>query len=97
MTRTIALGNVSEAEKLDYTLVLKGHIALARAKFPEGTRGTQLDVLARMPMWKRGANFYHGTGHGVGHYLCVHEGPQAIRMNEVPVALLPGMVVSDEP
>lgn len=97
VTRTIALGNVSEAEKLDYTLVLKGHIALARAKFPEGTRGTQLDVLARMPMWKRGANFYHGTGHGVGHYLCVHEGPQAIRMNEVPVALLPGMVVSDEP
>lgn len=97
ITRTISLGHVGESEKIDYTLVLKGHIALAMAKFPAGTRGTQLDVLARLAMWKRGANYYHGTGHGVGHYLCVHEGPQAIRMNDVPVNLLPGMVISNEP
>lgn len=97
ITRTIALGELSEEEKTDYTLILKGHIALAMAKFPEGTRGTQLDVLARMPLWKQNMNYLHGTGHGVGHFLSVHEGPQSIRMNENPVPLLPGMVTSNEP
>lgn len=97
ITRTIALGELTEEEKTDYTLILKGHIALAMAVFPEGTRGAQLDVLARMPIWKRHMNFLHGTGHGVGHFLNVHEGPQSIRMNENPVALQPGMVTSNEP
>lgn len=97
ITRTIALGELTEEEKKDYTLVLKGHIALAMAKFPAGTRGAQLDVLARLPLWKQGMNFLHGTGHGVGHFLSVHEGPQSIRMNENPVALEPGMVTSNEP
>ena len=95
--RTIALGELTEEEKTDYTLILKGHIALAMAKFPVGTRGAQLDVLARMPIWKYGMNFLHGTGHGVGHFLSVHEGPQSIRMNENPVVLQPGMVTSNEP
>ena len=97
ITRTIALGELTEEEKTDYTLILKGHIALAMAKFPVGTRGAQLDVLARMPIWKYGMNFLHGTGHGVGHFLSVHEGPQSIRMNENPVVLQPGMVTSNEP
>lgn len=97
ITRTIALGELTDEEKTDYTLILKGHIALAMAKFPAGTRGTQLDVLARMPIWNRGMNFLHGTGHGVGHFLNVHEGPQSIRMNENPVVLQPGMVTSNEP
>ena len=97
ITRTIALGELTEEEKTDYTLILKGHIALAMAKFPVGTRGAQLDVLARMPIWKYGMNFLHGTGHGVGHFLSVHEGPQSIRMNENPVVLQPGMVTSYEP
>lgn len=97
ITRTIALGNLTEEEKTDYTLILKGHIALAMAVFPEGTRGAQLDVLARMPIWKYRMNFLHGTGHGVGHFLNVHEGPQSIRMNENPVMLQPGMVTSNEP
>ena len=97
ITRTIALGEQTEEEKTDYTLILKGHIALAMAKFPVGTRGAQLDVLARMPIWKYGMNFLHGTGHGVGHFLSVHEGPQSIRMNENPVVLQPGMVTSNEP
>lgn len=97
ITRTIALGELTEEEKTDYTLILKGHIALAMAKFPAGTRGAQLDVLARMPIWSRGMNFLHGTGHGVGHFLSVHEGPQSIRMNENPVVLQPGMVTSNEP
>ena len=97
ITRTIALGELTEEEKTDYTLILKGHIALAMAKFPAGTRGAQLDVLARMPIWQQGMNFLHGTGHGVGHYLSVHEGPQSIRMNENPVALQPGMLTSNEP
>lgn len=97
ITRTIALGALTEEEKTDYTLILKGHIALAMAVFPEGTRGAQLDVLARMPIWKRHMNFLHGTGHGVGHFLNVHEGPQSIRMNENPVALQAGMVTSNEP
>ena len=97
ITRTIALGPLTDDERLDYTLVLKGHIALASAVFPEGTRGAQLDVLTRMPMWQHHANYLHGTGHGVGHFLNVHEGPQSIRMQENPVALLPGMVTSNEP
>ena len=97
ITRTIALGQLTEEEKTDYTLILKGHIALAIAKFPAGTRGAQLDVLARLPIWKHGMNFLHGTGHGVGHFLSVHEGPQSIRMNENPVVLQPGMVTSNEP
>ena len=97
ITRTIALGELTEEEKTDYTLILKGHIAMAMAKFPVGTRGAQLDVLARMPIWKYGMNFLHGTGHGVGHFLSVHEGPQSIRMNENPVVLQPGMVTSNEP
>ena len=97
ITRTIALGELTEEEKTDYTLILKGHIALAMAKFPAGTRGSQLDVLARMPIWQYKMNFLHGTGHGVGHFLSVHEGPQSIRMNENPVVLQPGMVTSNEP
>ena len=92
-----AEAELTEEEKTDYTLILKGHIALAMAKFPVGTRGAQLDVLARMPIWKYGMNFLHGTGHGVGHFLSVHEGPQSIRMNENPVVLQPGMVTSNEP
>lgn len=97
ITRTFAIGDIGNEEKMDYTLVLKGNIQLAMACFPEGTRGTQLDVLARAAMWKSGINYLHGTGHGVGHFLNVHEGPQAIRMNDVPVALCEGMVTSDEP
>lgn len=97
ITRTIALGPLTDEEKLDYTLVLKGHIALARAVFPAGTRGAQLDILARLPLWQQGMNFLHGTGHGIGHLLNVHEGPQSIRMNENPTTLLPGMVTSNEP
>ena len=97
ITRTIALGELTEEEKTDYTLILKGHIALAMAKFPAGTCGAQLDVLARMPIWNHRMNFLHGTGHGVGHFLSVHEGPQSIRMNENPVILQPGMVTSNEP
>ena len=97
ITRTIALGPLTHEEKEDYTLILKGHIDLAMAVFPEGTRGAQLDVLARMPIWKKRLNYLHGTGHGVGHYLNVHEGPQSIRMQENPVALQAGMVTSNEP
>jgi Xaa-Pro aminopeptidase len=83
--------------KYDYTCLLKGVIALSSAVFPTGTRGTQLDVLARQFLWKRNLNFLHGTGHGVGHFLNVHEGPQSIRMNENPTCLEPGMVLSNEP
>ena len=97
ITRTIALGELTDEEKRDYTLVLKGHIALAMACFPAGTRGAQLDVLARMPLWQHKMNYLHGTGHGIGHFMNVHEGPQSIRMNENPVALQPGMVTSNEP
>lgn len=97
ITRTIALGELTEEEKTDYTLVLKGHIDLAMAKFPAGTRGVQLDVLARMPIWQQGMNYLHGTGHGIGHFLNVHEGPQSIRTNENPVTLQPGMLLSNEP
>nr|WP_320059980.1 aminopeptidase P family protein [uncultured Bacteroides sp.] len=97
ITRTIALGELTTEEAFDYTLVLKGHIALSMAKFPVGTRGAQLDVLARMPLWSHGMNYLYGTGHGVGHFLNVHEGPQSIRMNENPVTLQVGMVISNEP
>lgn len=97
ITRTIPLGPVSEEQKKDYTLVLKGFIRLAMAEFPEGTCGTQLDVLARIAMWKEGINYGHGTGHGVGHFLNVHEGPHQIRMNNVPAILRPGMTITNEP
>lgn len=97
ITRTIVLGKLSEEQKTDYTLVLKGFIALSRAEFPQGTCGTQLDVLARQFMWKAGINYGHGTGHGVGHFLNVHEGPHQIRMNHVPTPLCPGMTITNEP
>ena len=98
ITRTIALGNnVSDEVKKDYTNVLKGHIQLACAKFPKGTVGMQLDILARQFLWKEGQNFLHGTGHGIGHFLNVHEGPQSIRMNYNPVPLQQGMITSNEP
>ena len=97
ITRTIALGKVSDETKKDYTNVLKGHIQLARAKFPKGTVGMQLDILARQFLWQEGQNFLHGTGHGVGHFLNVHEGPQSIRMNHNPTPLQPGMITSNEP
>ena len=97
ITRTIALGPLTEEEKTDYTLVLKGHLQLQNAHFPAGTCGTQLDVLARSAMWKCGINYLHGTGHGIGHFLCVHEGPHQVRMNHVPTLLEPGMILTDEP
>ena len=97
ITRTIALGPLTESERLDYTLVLKGHIRLALTKFPKGACGTQIDALARYAMWQHGINFLHGTGHGVGSYLNVHEGPHQIRMNYKPAPLLPGMTVTNEP
>jgi Xaa-Pro aminopeptidase len=97
LTRTIHFGHPSNEEKEDYTLTLKGMINLSMAVFPSGTRGSQLDTLARTFLWTRGKNFLHGTGHGVGHYLNVHEGPQSIRSEENPVAMLPGMVTSNEP
>lgn len=97
ITRTVALGEPTEAQKVDYTLVLKGHIAIATALFPQGTRGSQLDILARKAMWDRGINYGHGTGHGIGHFMNVHEGPQNIRMDENPTQLVPGMVLSNEP
>lgn len=97
ITRTIVLGPVTEEQKTDYTLVLKGFIALSMAEFPHGTCGTQLDVLARQYMWKAGINYGHGTGHGVGHFLNVHEGPHQVRMNHVPAILLPGMTLTNEP
>lgn len=97
ITRTIPLGPLTQEERVDYTLVLKGHIRLATVKFPAGTCGTQLDVLARYAMWQHGINYMHGTGHGVGSYLCVHEGPHQIRMNHMPTPLMPGMTVTNEP
>jgi Xaa-Pro aminopeptidase len=97
ITRTVHLGTPTHQEKVDYTLVLKGHIALSMAVFPSGTRGSQLDILARGPMMQHGINYGHGTGHGVGHVLNVHEGPQSIRMQENPVTMKPGMVTSNEP
>ena len=97
ITRTVALGTPTVKQKIDFTLVLKGHIALATAKFPSGTRGSQLDILARKAMWDLGINYGHGTGHGVGHFLNVHEGPQNIRMDENPISLQEGMFMSNEP
>lgn len=97
ITRTIPLGPLTDEERTDYTLVLKGHLQLQNVVFPAGTCGTQLDVLARQALWKAHINYLHGTGHGVGHYLCVHEGPHQIRMTHVPTPLCPGMIVTDEP
>ena len=97
ITRTIALGPVTEEQKKIYTLVLKGHIQLELCKFPSGISGTQLDVLARKDMWRAGMNYLHGTGHGVGSYLNVHEGPHQIRMGWKPAPLVAGMTVTDEP
>ena len=97
ITRTIALGPVTEEQRKVYTLVLKGNIQLAMVKFPDGTSGTQLDALARMDMWREGMNYLHGTGHGVGSYLNVHEGPHQIRMQWKPTPLRAGMTVTDEP
>ena len=97
ITRTIALGPVTEEQKKIYTLVLKGHIQLELCKFPSGISGTQLDVLARKDMWRAGMNYLHGTGHGVGSYLNVHEGPHQIRMEWKPAPLVAGMTVTDEP
>lgn len=97
ITRTITLGNPTAQEKHDFTLVLKGHLALSRANFPAGICGVNLDLLARQPLWEENMNFMHGTGHGVGHFLSCHEGPHGIRMQLNPTPLEPGMVVSNEP
>ena len=97
ITRTVPMGECTDLEKEDYTLVLKGMIDLSMAVFPRGTAGCQIDAIARMPLWKAKRNFGHGTGHGIGYYLCVHEGPQSIRYQYNPQPLLPGMVTSNEP
>ena len=97
ITRTIAMGPLTEEQKKVYTLVLKGHIDLQMLRFPDGATGTQLDAIARQPLWLAGLNFLHGTGHGVGSYLNVHEGPHQIRMEWKPAKLRPGMTVTDEP
>lgn len=97
ITRTIALGELTDEQRRVYTLVLRGHIQLELCKFPLGACGSQLDALARQPMWREGMNFMHGTGHGVGSYLNVHEGPHQIRMEWRPALLLAGMTVTDEP
>ena len=97
ITRTIALGPLTEEQKRVYTLVLKGHIQIELCKFPSGSSGTQLDILARKDMWRAGMNYLHGTGHGVGSYLNVHEGPHQIRMEWKPAPLVAGMTVTDEP
>jgi Xaa-Pro aminopeptidase len=97
ITRTVAVGQVSEQQKIDFTLVLKGMISLTMAEFPTGTKGCHLDILARKPLWENGLNYGHGTGHGVGHFLNVHEGPMAIRQEYNPNAIEPGMVMSNEP
>lgn len=97
ITRTIPLGPLTDVQKRVYTLVLKGHIQLELAKFPDGASGTQLDAIARMPMWREGINYLHGTGHGVGAFLNVHEGPHQIRMEWKPAPLRAGMTVTDEP
>lgn len=97
ITRTIALGPVSQEMKHVYTLVLKAHIQLELVKFPDGASGTQLDAVGRKCMWREGYNFLHGTGHGVGSYLCVHEGPHQIRMEWMPTPLRAGMTLTDEP
>ena len=97
ITRTVPMGECTDLEKEDYTLVLKGMIDLSMSVFPKGTTGHHLDALARMPLWRARRNFGHGTGHGLGYYLCVHEGPQSIRYQYNPQPLLPGMVTSNEP
>lgn len=97
ITRTIALGTPTPQQRHDFTLVMKGHIALGSAIFPADTRGAQLDALARQFLWREGLSYLHGTGHGVGHFLNVHEGPQNIRLNENPAILRPGMITSNEP
>lgn len=97
VTRTVAIGEPSKQMRHDYTLVLKGHIGIATAVFPRGTTGAQLDALARQHLWNEGKDYDHGTGHGVGYYLSVHEGPQGISKRYIDVALQPGMVVSNEP
>ena len=97
ITRTVPMGECTELEKEDYTLVLKGMISLSMAVFPKGTAGCQLDVLARMPLWRARRNYGHGTGYGIGYWLCVHEGPQDIRQNFNSQPQLPGMVTSNEP
>ncbi len=97
ITRTIALGPVSEEQRHVYTLVLKGHIQIELCKFPNRASGTQLDILARQAMWREGMNYMHGTGHGVGSYLNVHEGPHQIRMEWKPAPLVSGMTITDEP
>lgn len=97
ITRTVPMGDCTDLEKEDYTLVLKGHIALAMAVFPAGTPGCRLDALARGPLWRAHRNFGHGTGHGIGWFLGVHEGPQSIRQDLNPTPLIPGMITSDEP
>lgn len=97
ITRTVALGDVTDEERRVYTLVLKGHIRLQMLKFPRGASGTQLDAVARCALWSEGMNFMHGTGHGVGSYLCVHEGPHQIRMEWKPAPIVEGMTVTDEP
>ncbi|MGM9853251.1 MAG: aminopeptidase P family protein [Muribaculaceae bacterium] len=97
ITRTICLGSPTPQQRTDFTLVMKGHIALASAVFPTGTSGTQLDVLARQFLWKHGLSYLHGTGHGVGHFLNVHEGPQRITFGSFMQPLVPGMVTSNEP
>lgn len=97
ITRTIAIGESTAEQRHDFTLVMKGHIALATAVFPQGTVGMQLDILARQFLWKQGLTYLHGTGHGVGHFLNVHEGPQSIRLNYVPAPMTPGMITSNEP
>ena len=97
VTRTVAIGEPSAEQKKMVTLVLKGHIAIDTMKFPKGTTGSQLDAFARYPLWQQGFDFDHGTGHGVGHFLSVHEGPQRISKAPSTVALMPGMVVSNEP
>ena len=97
ITRTIALGPLSDEEKRAYTLVLKGHIQIELCKFPSGASGTQIDILARKDMWREGLNYLHGTGHGVGTYLNVHEGPHQFRMEWKPAPLVAGMTITDEP
>lgn len=97
ITRTICLGEPTAQQRTDFTLVMKGHIALGTAVFPTGTTGTQLDVLARQFLWKNGLSYLHGTGHGVGHFLNVHEGPQRIHLGMFPTPMMPGMITSNEP
>ena len=97
VTRTVALGKISEQQKMDFTLVLKGMISLTLAEFPMGTKGCHLDILARQPLWENGLNYGHGTGHGVGHFLNVHEGPMAIRQEYNEHIIEPCMVLSNEP